>query len=163
MKKGIVDGREKAGKMFVFRVALSFNKKIWRDIAVRGDQTLDDLHEAIYDAFDRYDEHLYSFYFGQKRRKYDVEYTHHHIFEEDNPLRDLGFHRRPVYDASKANIESLGLKEKDRFWYLFDFGDCWEHVITVQKVGSAEKGSRYPLIVESKGKSPPQYPEVDDE
>ena len=55
------------GKMpqpiFIFKVALAGRKSIWRKIAMRGNQTLDDLHEAIFDAFDRYDEHLYSFYF----------------------------------------------------------------------------------------------------
>ena len=53
----------KAVPIFVFKVALAGQKSIWRKIAMRGNQTLDDLHEAIFDAFDRYDEHLYSFYF----------------------------------------------------------------------------------------------------
>ena len=49
--------------IFVFKVALAGRKSIWRKIALRGNHTLDDLHEAIFDAFDRDDEHLYSFYF----------------------------------------------------------------------------------------------------
>jgi hypothetical protein len=46
----------------IFKVALAEWEGIWRKIAVKGNQTLDDLHEAIFDAFDRYDEHMYSFY-----------------------------------------------------------------------------------------------------
>ena len=49
--------------VYVFKVALSGSKRIWRRIAMRPAQTLDDLHEAIFTAFDRYDEHLYSFFF----------------------------------------------------------------------------------------------------
>ena len=47
--------------IFVLKVALEGDKSVWRRIAFRGDQTLDDVHEAVYRAFDRYDEHLYSF------------------------------------------------------------------------------------------------------
>ena len=35
------------------------NKIICRTIQIRGDQTLEDLHYAIFDAFDREDEHMY--------------------------------------------------------------------------------------------------------
>ena len=34
------------------------NPKISRTIEIRGDQTLEDLHEAIFDAFDRFDPHM---------------------------------------------------------------------------------------------------------
>ncbi len=42
----------------MFTVVTLRDKKIWRRIAIRGNQTLDDLHETIFDAFDReeYDE-----------------------------------------------------------------------------------------------------------
>jgi hypothetical protein len=49
-------------KVFIFKVALQGDEDIWRRIAVREDQTLDDLHRAIVEAFDRDDDHLYSFY-----------------------------------------------------------------------------------------------------
>jgi len=55
--------------VFIFKVALAGRKNIWRKIAIKGNQTLDDLHGAIFDAFDRYDDHLYSFYFPLKPGK----------------------------------------------------------------------------------------------
>ncbi|MGZ3487799.1 MAG: IS1096 element passenger TnpR family protein [Isosphaeraceae bacterium] len=36
-----------------------------RTIKIRGDQTLEDLHHAIFDAFGRGEEHLYEFQFGK--------------------------------------------------------------------------------------------------
>ncbi len=33
---------------------------------MRGDQTLDDLHDMIFSAFDRYDHHSYAFYFPKR-------------------------------------------------------------------------------------------------
>ena len=55
--------KAKDTKVYIFKVALTDAKRIWRRIAIRGDQTLEKLHETIFEAFDRYDPHLYSFYF----------------------------------------------------------------------------------------------------
>ena len=49
-------------------VAKKFAKKnpvVSRTIQIRGDQTLEDLHHAIFDAFGRWDEHMYEFQFGK--------------------------------------------------------------------------------------------------
>src|SRR3989338_3982553 len=40
-------------------------KEISRTIQMRGDQTLKDLHKAIFKAFDREEEHLHEFNFGK--------------------------------------------------------------------------------------------------
>jgi hypothetical protein len=53
---------------YLFKVNLKRRRSIWRTGLLRGDQTLDDLHEVIFVAFDRYDEHLYCFYFPKARR-----------------------------------------------------------------------------------------------
>ena len=42
------------------------NKEISRVIEIRGDQTLEQLHHAIFKAYDRSDEHLYEFQFGKR-------------------------------------------------------------------------------------------------
>ena len=44
---------------------LKRNPEISRTIQIRGDQTLKDLHHAIFDAFDRFDEHLFEFQIGK--------------------------------------------------------------------------------------------------
>src|SRR5262249_7424363 len=41
------------------------NPVVSRIIQVRGDQTLQDLHHAIFDAFGRWEEHMYEFQFGK--------------------------------------------------------------------------------------------------
>ncbi len=149
---------------YVFKVALTDAKKIWRRIAIRSDQTLDDLHAIIFTAFDRFDEHLYSFYRTPpwlRRRGAggdDVEYTSPNMQEGPEP-----FDYREVHDASKTSIGSLGLKAGDGLHYLFDFGDSWQHELTVEAAGqSLEPKRRYPFIMEKHGQSPPQYPETEE-
>jgi hypothetical protein len=66
-------------------------------------------------------------------------------------------------NAAVTSIESLKLNEKQKLYYLFDFGDDWWHEISVEQVdGNADEG-KYPKIIERKGESPPQYQYEDEE
>ena len=56
-------GVTRSEKEYVFKVKLKGSRRVSRTIALRGDQTLHDLHEAIFAAFDRFDAHLYSLHF----------------------------------------------------------------------------------------------------
>lgn len=146
---------------YIFKVALTGNKRIYRNIEILENQTLNVLHECIFDAFDRYDEHLYSFFLPQKATKsirviYDSpEYTHPMNIDED-----FGFKKR--YNAAKTKINKLDLKEKQKLYYLFDFGDDWWHELTVLKIQSFNGSIDYPSITKKVGESPEQYPDYED-
>lgn len=149
-------------EIYVFKVALKDNKRIWRKIAISSKQTLDDLHKAIFSAFDRYDEHLYSFYFtesqgrSRSRLRNVPQYTHPYNVEENS-----FFANEKIYNATETLIEDINLKENQKFEYLFDFGDEWWHEITVEKIGSLPQRGTYPRIIEKRGESPSQYQEYD--
>ena len=150
--------------VYTFKVALKGDTSIWRRIQVRGDQTLDEFHEAIYEAFDRDDEHLYSFYFpppgsrGQARIRDAVQHTHPDFFEYGDGWDDTQRHA-----AAVSLIDSLQLRRGRKFEYLFDFGDSWWHEITVEQIDGVPEKVRYPRIIEKHGESPPQYPDPDEE
>jgi hypothetical protein len=46
--------------------------------------------------------------------------------------------------------------EKEKFHYLYDFGDSWEHEILVEKILPLEKGTHYPVCVTGKRACPPE-------
>jgi hypothetical protein len=149
--------------IFIFKVALCGRKSIWRKIAMKGNQTLDDLHGMIFDAFDRDDEHLYSFFFPLAKGKMNLRKIYNESVEYTSPNTLEHGEDDGQKDASKATISKLKLKKKQVFYYLFDFGDEWWHEISVEEIDAeAEKGN-YPRIVEQKGKSPPQYQYEDDD
>ena len=137
---------------------LTYTKKIWRKIAIRGGQTLSELHNIIFDAFDRDDEHMYSFFFPHSQRKFNPrniyqssnEYTHPYACEDQGPFGS------DAQNASKTSIESLDLTEGQVFYYLFDFGDAWWHEITVEKTDGAANDEKYPRVIERQGPSPEQ-------
>ena len=151
--------------IYIFKVKLSHSKRIWRTIAIKENQTLAALHEAIFYAFDRHDEHLYSFYmtYGAKRQnrfKNCPEYTHPQAIQDDGGF--LGFRPSPQ-DATKTEIKDLHLSIKDKFEYLFDFGDNWLHEIVLEKISKLEPNTKYPKILKINGESPEQYPDYDEE
>ena len=150
-------------KVYNFKVALEYHKRTYRLIEILENQTLEDLHEMIFKAFDRDEEHLYSFYItktstrSREKRYKSPEYTDSEFFDDDF---NLAFQTNK-FDASEAYINSLGLRVKDKIYYLFDFGDCWWHEITLISISQTEKIDGYPKIIKKAGKSPPQYPDFE--
>ena len=112
---------------------LEKNPDISRTIQIRGDQTLQDLHEAILVAFDRKDDQFYSFHFGAGRRRDGQEIP---------PASTVG---------------CLHLRVGRRLRYHFDPEDDWTHDVKVAAVGDPAVGEKYPRVTRRVGESPPQY------
>jgi len=135
-----------------------FNKRIYRNIEILGNQTLADLHDSIFEAFDRYDEHLYSFFLTGKATKNirvirdSPEITHPMNLEDH-----IGFGFKKRYNAEKTEIGKLDLDEKEKLYYLFDFGDEWWHELTVLNVLNVDDSTGFPRIVKVSRESPEQY------
>jgi hypothetical protein len=138
------------------------NPEVSRTIQIRGDQTLEDLHYAIFDAFDRFDEHLFEFQFGS--RPHDRKAKRYVLpMGMDDPWLVSGGPEEPAEDLTRTTIASLGLRRKRRFWYWFDFGDDWWHRIEVVDIQDEVPRGKYPKVTKRVGASPPQYPNWDDE
>jgi hypothetical protein len=132
------------------------NRVISRTIQIRGNQTLEVLHNTIFYAFEREDNHMYEFQIGgkgpmdPKARRYTL-----HVFKDDEDP--------PAGDVEWTPIGSLGLKVGDAFGYWFDFGDDWWHQINVVAIEDVSGRAKFPKIVKRVGESPPQYVDWDEE
>ena len=124
---------------------------ISRTIGIRGDQTLADLHRAIFDAFDREEEHLYEFQIGG-RRPMDPKARRYGL-AMDAPFGESD----PTGHAARTTLDSLGLETGDVLGYWFDFGDDWWHQIAVLAIAESTPRGRLPKVTRRVGKSPPQY------
>jgi len=135
------------------------NPIVSRTIQMCGDQTLEQLHVAIFDAFDREDEHMYEFQVGGKGPMDPTARRYVLPGESDNPV-GVG---KAAGAVSRTKIEDLGLKEGQAFGYWFDFGDDWWHQINVVAIREGGGGGKCPKVTARVGASPPQYPGLDED
>src|SRR3989338_868918 len=127
-------------------------KEISRTIQMRGDQTLQALHRAIFKAFDREEEHLHEFNFG--KGPYDREGPRYTLRSN---MKDFMTDEVTAGDVARTTLDSLNLEVGRAFGYWFDFGDDWRHEIRVEAVEQALLTGRFPKVTARVGESPPQY------
>lgn len=132
------------------------NRSVIRTIQIRGDQTLEKLHLAIFAGFDREDEHMYEFQMG--KGPMDPDGPRYVL-----PLAVDDFGPAVLGAVNKTTIDAMGLEEGRQFGYWFDFGDDWHHQIGVVKVEDGPIRGKYPRVTERIGESPPQYADWDEE
>jgi hypothetical protein len=140
-----------AERGFRLKVRLQWDRRIWRVIAMLDDQTLEDLHYAIQDAFGWDNDHLYAFFLSG--RAWDS------MTEVSGPFG--GDVEPPTTD--EVILADLELRPGQKVLYIFDFGDDLRHEIEVVGSFPLPANGPFPRIVESHGEAPPQYPEWNDE
>lgn len=137
------------------------NPVVSRTIEIRADQTLNQLHRAIFEAFDRWDDcHLHEFHLGREPRdRHARRYVLPFVFDDPDDLDE----EPAAGSVTQTRIGSLGLETGSVFWYWYDFGDDWYHEIRVLAIGEAEPKVKYPRVTARVGDSPPQYVNWDEE
>lgn len=98
---------------------------VWRTIMVRGDVNLGLLHAVIQVAMGWTNSHLHQFLIGSKRYSAPMSYD------------DMDF-GEPELDEEEAVLMDVVPQAKKKFLYTYDFGDSWDHYITVSKIHKAE-------------------------
>jgi len=152
-------------KLYQLRVSLIGWSGMYRIIEISGDCTFEDLHRVLFTAFDREEEHLYSFYLTGRDSKslHSIIRNSEEITCPDSMEDFFIFHGSDKASAADLTLDDIGFGKGFIFHYLFDFGDDWWHRIRVQKVEENQHGSRYMHIAKRVGESPEQYPDFEDD
>lgn len=136
-----------AKNIYQLKVTLDDSKPpIWRRILVTEDTSLYNLHEILQRVMGWQNYHLHMFRIGGQ------------IYgdPEDDEYGDLG-----TKNEKRYRLNQLGLREKSKFSYEYDFGDSWEHTLLVEKIlpaGPSTGSGRvhYPVCVAGKRACPPE-------
>lgn len=103
-------------------VLLGTEPPVWRRLQVPGNAKLDWLHAVLQVAIGWTNSHLHAFQVGEDR--YSDTRVHFAEFEGDPE----------ILEERKFALREIAPSEQDAFNYEYDFGDSWEHEITVEKI-----------------------------
>jgi hypothetical protein len=123
------------------KISLSGSKPlIWRRLLVKDNITFHELHFILQKAMGWECSHLYFFEKGDLR------------------IESEGYAEGEYSDFEPAEklLISRVLNEGDKLDYLYDFGDSWEHDITIEKIVDVANWKKYPVCLEGLGACPPE-------
>lgn len=144
--------RKSPARCYQLKVTLAGTKPpIWRRLIVPGDIRLHELHEVIQVAMPWTNSHLHQFIVKTDRPKLTNEQLAERYCRGDWPSRaeadglrylsDPSFELEESEDETKVRLEELVPAPRGKFVYVYDFGDNWEHLITVEKILPADPGT----------------------
>jgi hypothetical protein len=126
----------------IARVRISLDHiepEIWRLVEVPLGTHLKGLHDVIQAAMGWQDYHFFEFRIDDKR--YGIP---------------EGKWDREVRQAKSIKLAAVVSKGVERFDYVYDFGDDWEHTIAIESVADADPALKYPRFVAGARRGPPE-------
>lgn len=132
----------KPAQVYQIKVTLCDSQPpIWRRIQVRSDTTLGRFHKILQCVMGWEDAHLHQFVIrGEQYGTPD---------QDEEGLRK-------TRDERKYKLSELVAGEGEELLYNYDFGDCWQHVLAVEKTLSPDEHARYPVCLAGERACPPE-------
>jgi hypothetical protein len=116
---------------------------IWRRLLVPAALTLEQLHDVLQLAMGWQNSHLHDFQIGRK------------TFGAPDPFGSFAGIPTTANENAARLFNVLG-KAGAKAMYNYDFGDSWQHGITVEKVLPPEPGRAYPVCIDGERHCPPE-------
>lgn len=131
-------------KIIQLRIRLShIEPSIWRRVRVPANYPLRRVHQVIQAAFQWFDMHLHQFEIGGR------------VYGQPEIEGDV-FGGMRIHNDKHVKLGALIGRGIERFLYRYDFGDDWEHVVTIEAVMDPEPGIDYPVLVDGARTAPPE-------
>ena len=130
--------------VYKFRVILDAEEDIFRDIAILSDDTLEDLHNAIFNSFGFDGMEVASFY------TCDDTWNQ----EDEIPMFDSGDVPGEQKTMSDYQLEDLLDKQNTKIIYVYDFINMWTFLVELAAIEDQIPGNSYPETIFSHGEMP---------
>lgn len=113
---------------------------------VRGDMTLDKLHQVIQVVMGWEDAHLHQFvkYMGRSAGRGAAPRQQSSVFYVEPP------------EEKELTVADLAPGEKEKFFYEYDFGDSWMHELVAEKILPPDPGFKHPVCLSGANACPPE-------
>ncbi|MCF8320672.1 MAG: plasmid pRiA4b ORF-3 family protein [Flavobacterium sp.] len=130
--------------VYKFRVILDAEEDIFRDIAILSEDTLEDLHNAIFNSFGFDGMEVASFY------TCDDTWNQ----EDEIPMFDSGDVPGEQKTMSDYQLEDLLDKQNTKIIYVYDFINMWTFLVELAAIEDQTPGNIYPETIFSHGEMP---------
>jgi hypothetical protein len=142
----------KATTPAIFQFRAKLGTGLWRDLDIEGSDTLETLSAAILAAYNFQCDHCYGFYSKLKGNKSESAEIYELFADQEE-----GSPNKNAKGVQETLIDEVFVAKKQML-FLFDYGDCWEFLLTCNGIVKPEPGVHYPRITGGEGEAPEQYP-----
>jgi hypothetical protein len=135
--------------IYKFRAILDAEEDVFRDIAIQEEDTLEDLHNAIVNAFGFDGMEVASFY------TCDDQWNQ----EEEIPMFDSGDVPGEMKIMSDYPLNQLLGADQTKIIYVYDFINMWTFLVELAAIEEPQSSETYPALLFSHGELPNTAPE----
>lgn len=149
--------------VYIFRATyLNSEKPIWRELALLGKHTFDDLADEIIWWMSWDNDHMHAFVLNKPDEKEDNIYKLPAMYSqewEDDPY--------PTHKTTDVKIVDVNYTKYPKWGFIFDFGDGHEFDVELLRIEKKFNRKLYssplPTCIDMRGVSPEQYPPLEDQ
>lgn len=135
--------------VYKIRIILDTKEDIFRDLEIEQNNTLEDFHNAITQAFGFLGNEMASFYTCDEEWKQDEEIALFDMSESGSDIRLM----------NETFLEDIIDQNNPKLIYVYDFLNMWTFFIELADIVEKEDGRAYPNVLFSFGELPESPPE----
>jgi len=135
--------------IYRFRIILDTQEDVFRDIEIESDATLEDLHNAITQAFGFGGQEMASFYISNELWEQGEEIALFDMSDGQESIRTMG----------ETQIEEVTDKDQTKMIYVYDFLNLWTFLVELADIVDYDDGRTYPNLMFAHGEIPEEAPE----
>jgi hypothetical protein len=135
--------------IYKFRVILDAEEDVLRDLAITAGDSMEDLHNAIVNAFGFDGSEMASFYTCDDNWNQEDEIA---LFDTG----DVPGEQRVMADYAISDMLS---QDQTKIIYVYDFLNMWTFLVELAAIEEPQPGESYPAILFSHGEMPADAPE----
>ena len=137
-------------KVYKIRVILDTEKDVIREIAINSEHSLEDLHNAITNAFGFAGDEMASFYRTDENWEQGEEF----------PLFDVGAGDQRKIPMGDMDIDRILINPDDKMIYLYDFLNMWLFFVELIDADFQYNNIELPNLLFSLGTVPSAAPDI---
>ncbi len=135
--------------IYKIRIILDAKEDIFRDIEIEAGSNLEELHNAITQAFGFDGSEMASFYLADEEWEQGEEISLFDMSEKGSDIRLM----------NETSIDDVLDEENPHLIYVYDFLSMWTFFVELAEIAEAEPGLSYPNLLFAYGVLPDNPPE----